>query len=111
MRPVTVSTTGIGAALASPPVPLDQYLTPFQVTLQCTVNGAATYSVEWTSDDIWAPGWSPLTANWFAAAANLTGAVDAEAGSLVSPVSAVRIRQTAGGGTATMVVRQAGAAS
>jgi len=108
MRPVRVSTAGTGTATA--PVPLDQYLNPFSVTMSCIVTGVATYTVEWTNDNIWDPAFNPNTANWFQAAANLVGAVDNEAGSLDAPVAAVRCRQTAGAGSVTMTVTQSGAA-
>lgn len=109
MRPVQVSTAGNGTATA--PVPLDQYLTPFSVTMSCIVSGAATYTVEWTNDNIWDPAFNPATAVWFPGPANLVGAVDDEAGSLSAPVAAVRCRQTAGAGSVTMRVTQAGALS
>lgn len=106
MRPVTVSVTGVGS---SAPIPMDVYLNPFNVSMQCTVNGVVTYNVEWTNDDIWAPGYNPATGNWFAAAANLTGATTAQTGTLISPVTAIRIRNSAGAGTSTMRVVQSGA--
>lgn len=106
MRPVTVQA---GASPASSPVvPLDLYLTPFNVTLQCIVNGVATYSVEWTNDDVFSPTFDPNTANWFAAAANLTGATTNQVGTLQAPVTAVRVRTTAGAGSVSMRVTQAG---
>jgi hypothetical protein len=107
MRPVTVSTSGNGTSTA--PVPLDVYLNPFNVTMQCIVTGVATYTVEWTNDDIWAAGWNPATANWFPAAANLVGATTSQVGTLTSPVTAVRCRQTAGAGSVQMRVTQSGA--
>lgn len=105
MRPITRSLTGVGNDV---PIPLDIYLTPFNVSIQVTVTGTITYSVQWTQDDVFATGYNPATGNWFAAAANLTAATDNEAGSLVSPVTAVRLITTAGTGTAAMRVVQAG---
>jgi hypothetical protein len=109
MRPVQVSTAGSGTETA--PVPLDQYLNPFSVSMACIVTGVATYTVEWTNDGIWDPAFDPATANWFPGPANLVGAVDNEAGSLQAPVAAVRCRQTAGAGSVTMRVTQSGAVS
>lgn len=106
MRPVTVSVTGPGV---TPPVPLDQYLTPFEVSLAAINPSGATYTVEWTQDNIWDPNFNPATANWTNGPANMVGAVDTEYGTLISPVAAVRLRQTVGAGTTQLIVRQAGA--
>lgn len=106
MRPVTRSLTGIANDVA---VPLDLYQSPFNVSIQVTVMGNITYSVQWTVDDVFATGYDPAAGNWFAAAANLTAATTSQAGSIVSPVTAVRLITTAGTGTAAMRVAQAGA--
>lgn len=103
MRPVILTQTGAGSTA---PVPLDQYLTPFEVSLAVILTGAATYTVEWTQDDIW--NTNPSAWTWFPAAANLVGATDNETGTLTSPVAAVRLRQTAGGGSSKLIVRQSG---
>lgn len=103
MRPIIRPLTGVGNDV---PVPLDQYLTPFNASIAVTVSGTITYSVQWTQDDPFNPPTGGL--NWFAAAANLTGATDNEVGSLMAPVRAVRLITTAGTGTATMTVNQAG---
>lgn len=106
MRPITRSLTGVGNDV---PVPMDLYQRPFNVSIAVTVTGTITYSVQWTLDDVFAPGYNPATGNWFAAAANLTAKSDNEAGSLISPVTAIQLITTAGTGTATMRVAQAGA--
>lgn len=106
MRPVTVQA---GASPASSPVvPLDIYLKPFEVTMQCVITGVVTYSVEWTNDDVFSPTFDPNTANWFAAAANLTAATTSQVGSLTSCVTGVRVRTTAGAGSVAMRITQAG---
>ena len=104
MRPVFVSTPVAGGN--SPAVPLDQYLTPFNISLEADINGVATYTVEWTQSDIW--NTDPATWIWQPGPANLVGAVTSQVGSLISPVAAVRCRQTAGAGNVSFVVRQAG---
>lgn len=103
MRPVTLSQTGVGNSV---PIPVDIYLTPFNVTLAVEVTGTVTYSVVWTTDDVWNIVAGSL--NWNAAASNLTGATTNQIGSLVSPVSAVQLQVTGGTGTATLRVVQAG---
>lgn len=102
MRPITLSQTGVGNSV---PIPCDIYLTPFNVSLGVEVTGTVTYSVQWTFDDVWDPN---ATITWDPAAANLTAAVDNQQGSLVSPVTAVRLSVTAGTGTAKLRLVQAG---
>lgn len=102
MRPVTVTTTGVQN---SPWIPLDIYLNPFEVSLGCEVTGVATYSVVWTTDDIW----NVPNPQAFAGPANLTAATTTQAGSLISPVTAVQLQQTAGAGSVQMRVVQGGA--
>lgn len=103
MRPIVRSITGVANDV---PVPLDIYLIPFNVSIAVTVSGTITYSVQWTQDDPFNPPAAGLT--WFAGPTNLQAATDNEAGSLVSPVRAVRLITTAGTGTATMTINQAG---
>lgn len=103
MRPVTLSQTGVGNSV---PIPVDIYLTPFNVTLTVEVTGTVTYSVVWTTDDVWNIPAGSL--NWQPAAANLTAATTTQVGSLVSPVTAIQLQVTAGTGTATLRVVQAG---
>lgn len=104
MRTITVSQTGVGK---SAPIPLDYKITPFQVSLATQLNGASTYNIEYTLDDIRAPGYNPNTGNWYAVN-TLSGVSAAGQGQLVGPVTAVRINQTASGGTTTLQVLQAG---
>jgi hypothetical protein len=103
VRPQTVSQTGVGNSV---PVPTDVYLTPFNVTIAVEVTGTVTYSVVWTTDDVWNVPAGSL--NWNAAAANLTAQTTNQVGSLISPVTAVQLQVTAGTGTAVMRVIQAG---
>ena len=107
MRPITRTQTGVGDDV---PIPLDQYLTPFNVTVQCVISGTPTYTVQYTLDDVYAAGFDAATANWF----DLAGIDDATADavdSLISPVSAIRLIVTAVGAPADSVqmrVMQAG---
>lgn len=103
MRPITLSQTGVGNSV---PIPVDIYLTPFNVTLAVEVTGTVTYSVAWTTDDVWNTPAGSL--NWNAAAANLTAATTNQVGSLISPVTAIQLQVTAGTGTAMLRVVQAG---
>lgn len=92
MRPIRQSTLGVSQ---TPTIPLDIYVTPFQVSLRAVISGAPTYTVEYTEDDIWAADYDPDTGVWNP----LEGMEDAIADAyaiLDSPVTAVRMRQTAG---------------
>ena len=113
MRPIiqTLSDAS-GAAIKTAPLPMDIYLNPFSVSLQTEVTGAATYTVEWTQDDIWADGYDPDagTSVW-----NAVSGMSAETASATAtfnePVRAFRMRQTAGDGSVKLIIVQSGAAS
>ncbi len=107
MRPVTQVIAGVADSL---PVPIDQYLDPTNVSLTVLNAGNdATYTVEWTQDDIWNTPQNTWT--WFQGPANLIAATGNQAGALEAPVAAVRCRVTvAGAAPVSFIVRQAGAA-
>lgn len=104
MRPITLAITGTGQSV---PIPLDGYITPFQVTLQTLVGGTVSYSIEVTNDNVFAAGYNPATGNW-SAVTGLSTLTAAGQATLISPVAAVRINQASGSGTTTLIVRQAG---
>ncbi len=108
MRPVTLS---ISAAGATQPVPLDQYISPFNIGLAVDLSAGATlaYTVQHTFDDIYAANYNPATGNWFnhATMAAKTASSD---GNYAFPVRATRLNVTAyTSGTATFKIVQAGA--
>lgn len=90
MRPITRTQVNVGDDVA---IPLDQYLTPFNVTIQCVISGSPTYTVQYTLDDVFSPTFDPATANWFDLA-GITGAVANAVDSLISPVMGIRLRVT-----------------
>lgn len=104
MRPITISKTGAGA---SSPVPLDGYISPFNVTLRALVTGTVDYTIQYTSDDVYAVGYNPAVGDWTAITGMTVVAVDSEA-TLISPISAVRILVNSGAGSVALTVRQAG---
>lgn len=104
MRPVIITQTGVGQ---STPVPLDLYLTPFQVTIFTKVTAPATYGVEYTYDDPFNVPVGGLT--WFVATDIPTGTTVNAEGTFDNPIRALRINQAAGAGSVIMTVNQAGA--
>jgi len=113
MRPIiqTLSDAS-GGAKSTAPLPPDIYLNPFSVSLQTEVTGAATYTVEWTQDDIWAAGYDPDagTSVWNVVA-GMDAAVVSATATFNEPVRAFRMRQTAGAGSVKLIIVQGGAAS
>lgn len=104
MRPVTLQTSGVQD---SPVCPMDLYIAPFQATITTVVTGAATYSVQWTLDDVWSPTFNPATAQWNPLVGMNAAVADAQE-TLISPVTAVRLIQTAGAGSVVARIAQAG---
>lgn len=116
MNPQVISQTGVGA---SPLQALARDIDPFTVSFSCVVNGAATYTIQYTYDD---PntgpsgvigGWPPQskTPLWddFAVASNKTANLDFSVGPpSFGPCFGWRVNVTAGTGTVTVTATQAG---
>jgi hypothetical protein len=105
-RPVRVT---LGAVAVSAPIPLNNYVSPFNVGIGCDISagGSLTYAVEHTFDDVFAANFNPVTATWFPTA-GLSGTTDLN-GNLAFPVTAVRINVSVwASGTVTFTVIQAG---
>lgn len=102
---ITVGTTAVGA---SGGVALDQYISPFAISLFYVVaSGSVTVTVQYTSDDIFASGFSWESASW-TDHPNLSGKAANADSNLAYPASGVRMKITTGTGTARLIVRQAG---
>ena len=107
MRPVRVT---VGSATSSAPIPLDHYRDPFNVGVGVVLSSGATltYTVEHTFDDVFAEGFNPSTAAWFANS-GLSAKTASLDGNYAFPVTAVRLRVSSyTSGNATMTVLQAG---
>lgn len=107
MRPIRVT---VSSATVSNVIPLDQYISPFNLGLGVSLSAGAslTYTVQHTFDDIFSPTFDPATANWFSHATmvNKTTSFD---GNYAYPVTAIRLNVTVyTSGSATMTVVQAG---
>lgn len=108
MRPVTVTTTDASAdPVASPPVPLDIYLNPFNVSLQAVVTGTVDYDVQYTNDNIWDPAWDPDTANW-TTYTDFDGETTSQSHPTTDVVRAVRLLQNSGDGSVQLTIVQSG---
>ncbi len=104
MRPVQVQVVGVGN---SPVIPPDQYLSPFNLSLFVdVVSGVVDATVQYTFDDVFSPTFDPGTATWFPHA-DLTNVAADSVGTIISPVSGVRIIN-AGAGTVNLRLIQAG---
>lgn len=110
MRPVRVT---VSSATASAPIPMDQYLNPFNVGLGVVLSPGAslTYTVQHTFDDVFSETFNPATATWFPHA-TLAAQTASSSGNYAFAVSAIRLNVTAfTSGSATLNVLQSGATS
>lgn len=101
---VTVGTTAVGA---SQNVPLDVYLDPFNTSLFLDITGTVNVTVQYTGDDNILTSAGPFV--WYDHS-DLTGETSDAVGTIISPVTAVRLLTNSGTGEAELTVLQAGAA-
>ena len=99
---VEVGTTGVGA---SQTVPLDQYLTPFNVSLALVITGTVDVTVEFTFDDVFGDFPGPHSWTDHPDLTNISADADA---TFISPVSACRLLTNSGDGEAVLRIIQAG---
>lgn len=102
---VEFGTTDVGA---SQPLVLDRYLDPFNVSLFVDITATVNVTVQYTGDDNVLTSSGPFV--WFDHS-DLTGKTADTVGTIISPVSAVRLLTNSGAGSAELTVLQAGAAS
>lgn len=107
MRPMSVT---VGSATASTPIPLDHYISPFNLGLGVSLSPGAdlTYTVQHTFDDVWDPNFNAATAKWFNHA-TMNAKTTSFDGNYAYPIMAVRLLVTVyTSGTATLTIIQAG---
>lgn len=99
MKVQIVSKTGTGSSAA---IAMNDNVTPFNVGFGVTATGTVTYTVQHTFDD-------PATGftTWFSHP-TIAGKSDNQDGNYAFPVSGIKLLVTAGDGTATMNLIQAG---
>jgi hypothetical protein len=104
-KPVRNTVTGIAT---SNPVPLSTLAgSPFNVTLGVYGGSGCTYTIQFTLDDVFAPGYDPATGKWIDHP-DATAQTGDTVVMLVAPVTAVRLNQTAGATASTFFVCQSG---
>jgi hypothetical protein len=99
---VEFGTTGVGA---SQPIPLDVYLDPFDASLFIDVTGTVDVTLQYTGDADVLTSDGPFV--WFNHA-DLTAKTADSVGTIISPVTAVRLLTNSGTGSAELTVLQAG---
>jgi hypothetical protein len=103
MRQVNLSITGIGNSNV---YPVDTYISPSNMGLAVIVSGTITYRVQYTFDDVFAKGYTPAAGTWFDHP-TLTGSTSLNS-NIAYPVTGIRLTTSAGTGTATLTIVQAG---
>lgn len=101
MTPITISKTGTGRSAIVVP---DSFQNPFNVGIQLTLDGTATFSIEITMDDVTN---DPAGAVW-SVATGFSGLSASAIGSLTIPCHGLSINVASGTGTVTAKIVQAG---
>ena len=112
-----LTSLGGGVQVDGPIFPLDMYTAPQEVSFQAVAGApAATYTVQFTIDDVFAKDFNPATATWWPFT-DLTGDTTTQFVSILGvtapvahPVSAIRVILTtaSAAGSATFTLVQSG---
>lgn len=102
MRQQVATKTGVGSSNI---LAMDTYISPFNVGFGVVATGTVTYSIQHTFDDVQTVA-SPV---WFSHP-TIAAKSDNQDGNYAFPVAAIKVLVTAGTGTATATVIQAGIA-
>ena len=104
MRRIDLTQTGVGASAVSP---MNLNTSPFNIGFAVIVTGTVNYTVQHTFDDVFSPAFNAGTATWFAHPTIASLGANAD-GNYAFPVTAIRLLVNSGGGTARLVLLQAG---
>ncbi len=98
MRPAIITQTGTGTTNW---VPVDYIQSPFNLGLQCAVNGTVTYTIQYTADD-------PLTGtpSTTLPVTGLSASTVTAGTNLQIPCRAVRASVSSGAGSVTLTLLQ-----
>ena len=103
MKSVNLSLTGVGNSAV---FAVDNYVAPANMGMAVVVIGTITYKVQYTFDNIFAAGYDPTASTWFDHP-TLVGTTSSNS-NIAYPVTGIRLTTTAGTGTATLTIIQAG---
>jgi hypothetical protein len=103
MKSVNLSLTGVGNSAV---FAVDNYVAPANMGMAVVVIGTITYKVQYTFDNIFAAGYDPTAGTWFDHPP-LVGTTSSNS-NIAYPVTGIRLTTTAGTGTATLTIIQAG---
>lgn len=98
----TVTGTGVSTVYAC-----DNFQAPFNVGIGCTITGTATYSVQFTFDDVSADSFSAASATWFTAS-DFSAVSTSKAASFTIPCRGIRLNVSASTGSVAIQIQQAG---
>lgn len=101
MRPIVIAQTGAGSSASAP---MNIHTSPFNVGFGVVVSGTVTYSIQHTFDDVFNASVTPV---WFSHPSVSSLTVNSD-GNYAFPVRAIKVLVTAGTGTATATLIQAG---
>lgn len=101
---VSYTVTGAGTSAV---IGLDNLANPFNIGIGVDISATATYTVEYTFNDVSADGFSAGSATWFTDTTFGSATAD-KAISFTIPCRGVRLNVSASTGTATIYVQQAG---
>lgn len=100
-----ISKTGVGS---SDIYAVDYFQNPVNINIQAVLTGTATYTVEYTLDDITASDFVAASATWTAVSVAFTGATTSLNGSLTVPCRGIRLTIASGTGGIVATICQAG---
>ena len=101
MRPIVIAQTAAGSSASAP---MNIHASPFNVGIGVVVSGTVTYSIQHTFDDVFN---STVTPIWFTHPTLSAQTANAD-GNYAFPVRAIKVLVTAGTGSATATLIQAG---
>lgn len=104
MPAVSWTVTGAGT---SPIFACDFFQAPFNVGIGVSISATATYTVQFTFDDIVADNYNAATGTWWSAA-DFSAISTAKAASFTIPCRGIRLNVASSTGTATIQIQQAG---
>ena len=104
MRPVVLTTSGVSVSAVCP---LDLHTAPGNTALGVVITAPATYTVQYTYDDVYSPTFNPGAATWFPHATLVALSANGDGNFAFTP-RGVRLNQTAGAGSAILTVMQSG---